>query len=321
MHRSTKIRRARRAVSRSSEHGRSLTSNIHSVDQHSDQDRNSSSFAAAEAKALEREIQSLRQDLSEAAQVQHLLNGPRELRRGNYEIACETFPVRHISGDFCTVFDVGRRTVFALGDIAGKGLTAGMWFTHVVSLVRVHAGSISDPATAMSAINSDLCSLRLERPLITVFLGSLDWSANTLSYCRAGHPPPVLVRVHSGSELSHEGGPVLGVIPDAEFETGTTVFHPGDGLLAYSDGLSELRNEQGEEFGIPRLLYEAERCERASAARLLFSMLGVVKDFCGGGQPEDDITMMAVLRSIVSGQLGAEPRQSRLLCEVQTPER
>jgi sigma-B regulation protein RsbU (phosphoserine phosphatase) len=267
-----------------------------SIDEHSEQNRGVQSFAAAQAKILENEIQSLRQDLSEAAQVQHLLNGPRELRRGNFEIACETFPVHQISGDFCTIFDVGHRTVFALGDIAGKGLTAGMWFTHIVSLVRFHAGSTSDPAAAMSAVNRELCSLRLERPLITVFLASLDWSANTLSYCRAGHPPPVVVRGHSGPELSHEGGPVLGVIQDAEFETGTTVLGPGDGLLAYSDGLSELRNEQGEEFGIRRLLDEAERCERSSAARLLFCMLGVVKDFAGGGQPDDDITMMAVLR-------------------------
>jgi sigma-B regulation protein RsbU (phosphoserine phosphatase) len=268
-----------------------------SIDEHSEQDRGVQSFAAAQAKVLENEIQSLRQDLSEAAQVQHLLNGPRELRRGNYEIACETFSVRPISGDFCTVFDVGHRTVFAIGDIAGKGLTAGMWFTHIVSLVRFHAGSTSDPATAMSAINRQFCSLRSECPLITVFLASLDWSANTLSYCRAGHPPPVVIRRHSGPELSHEGGAVLGVIPDAEFQTGTTVLGPGDGLLAYSDGLSELRNEQGEDFGIRRLLDEVERCERSSAARLLFCMLGAVKDFAGGGQPDDDITMMAVLRN------------------------
>ena len=243
-----------------------------------------------------REIESLRQDLIEAAQVQRRLNGPRELRRGKYEIACETFPVRHISGDFCTVFDVGHRTVFALGDIAGKGLTAGMWFTQVVSTVRIHAGSKSDPAEAMTAINRDLCSLRSEPPLSTIFLGNLDWSSNVLTYCRAGHPPPILVRARSESELLHEGGPVLGIAGAPGFETGSTVLRPGDGLLAYSDGLSELRNEQDEEFGIHRLMDEVERCERSSAARMLFCMLGVVKDFAGGGKPEDDITMMALLR-------------------------
>ncbi len=297
MHRTPAIRQSRRSEHRSKDYGWSVSSTAPSSDEHSDHSRELQSSAAAQTEALGREIQSLRRDLLEAAQVQYRLNGPRELRRGSYEIACETFPVRPISGDFCTVFDVGRRTVFALGDIAGKGLTAGMWFTEVVSLVRIHAGSISDPAEAMKAINADLCSLRSEPPMSTMFLGSLDWHSNILSYCRAGHPPAILVRDLSGPELLHEGGPVLGVLRRASFETGTTVFSPGDGLLGYSDGLSELRNEQGEEFGIHRLLDQMERCERSSAARMLFCMLGIAKDFAGGGQPEDDITVMALLRS------------------------
>ena len=284
MHRGTRIRHSTRSNNRFNEFGRPLPPMF---EEHS---------ATAQA-LLESEIQSLRQDISEAAHLQHLLNGPRELRRGDFEIACETFPVHLISGDFCTIFDVGDRTLFALGDIAGKGLSAGMWFTHIISLVRFHAASTADPAAAMFAINNELCSLRLERPLITVFLASLDSVSNTLTYCRAGHPPPLVVRADSSSELSHEGGPVLGVIHNAAFDLGQARFLPGDGLLAYSDGLSEIRNEQGDEFGIHRLLDEAERCERSSAARFLFCVLGVVKDFAGGAAPDDDITMMALLRN------------------------
>lgn len=290
MHRATKIRQARYSGYRQNEAGRPTSTKASPSSEQSQ-------LASGHREALEREVKALRQDLFEASQVQHRLNGPRELRRGSYEIACETFPASQISGDFCTVFDVGNKTVFALGDIAGKGLGAGMWFTHVVSLVRVHAGSSDDPATAMSAINANLCGLPSEPPLITVLLGSLDWPTNTLSYCRAGHPPPILVRARGGSELLHEGGPVLGVLPKARFDTGQIELRPGDGLLAYSDGVSEARNEQGEEFGFRRLLDEAEHCERSSAARMLFCMLGVVKDFAGGGAPEDDITTLAVLRS------------------------
>jgi sigma-B regulation protein RsbU (phosphoserine phosphatase) len=172
-----------------------------------------------------------------------------------------------------------------------------MWFTHIISLVRFHAAATIDPAAAMYAINNELCSLRLERPLITVFLANLDWAAGTLTYCRAGHPPPIVVHSDSGSELSHEGGPILGVIQNAAFDLGHTTFRPGDGLLAYSDGLSEICNEQGEEFGIRRLLDEAERCERSSAAKFLFCVLGAVKDFAGGAAPDDDITMMALLNN------------------------
>ena len=107
----------------------------------------------------------------------------------------------------------------------------------------------------------------------------------------------MVVHADSGPELSHEGGPILGVIHNASFDLGRTMLRPGDGLLAYSDGLSEIRNEQGEEFGIRRLLDEAERCERSSAANFLFCVLGAVKDFAGGAVPDDDITMMALLRA------------------------
>jgi serine phosphatase RsbU (regulator of sigma subunit) len=286
MHRGIRSRHSSRSGNRSGEFVRPLSPSM--AEEHS---------VAAQARVLENEVRSLRQDISEAAHLQHLLNGPRELRRGHFEIACETFPVNLISGDFCTIFDVGNKTVIALGDIAGKGLTAGMWFTHIISLVRFHAASTADPAAAMFAINNELCSLRLERPLITVFLASLDSTDNTLTYCRAGHPPPIVVRAHSGPALAHEGGPILGVIHNAAFDMGATTFRPGDGLLAYSDGVSEIRNERGEDFGIRRLLDEAERCERSSAAKFLFCLLGAVKDFAGGAAPDDDITMMALLKN------------------------
>jgi sigma-B regulation protein RsbU (phosphoserine phosphatase) len=142
----------------------------------------------------------------------------------------------------------------------------------------------------------------MERPLITVFLAFLDWPRNTLSYCRAGHPPPVVVRANSGPELAHEGGPVLGVLPSAEFASGTITFGPGDGLLAYSDGLSELRNVHGDEFGIGRLFDEVQVCERFSASQLLFSMLGIAKDFAGDSISDDDITMLALLRNNVKSR-------------------
>lgn len=253
--------------------------------------------AATHVEALEREIATLKQELADAAQVQRCFTGPRTIRRGEYEIAFETFAARHISGDFCTVFDVGDRIVLALGDIGGKGLVAGMWFTHVVSLIRCHAAQHDDPAEAVAAVNEDLCRWRPAPPLTSMLLMSLYWRSNSLSFCRAGHPPAILVRGSHQSDLLHEGGPLLGVVTNAKFDTGTVEIGPGDALLAYSDGLSELQDASAEEFGIHRLMDETERCERSSADRILFCMLGAAQDFAGVRQPEDDITMLSILRS------------------------
>src|SRR5437870_11838747 len=93
---------------------------------------------------LRREHDDLRRTMYEAAQVQRKLCGPRLLRREPFEIASEIFPVRHLSGDFISVFELGTDLVFAIGDIAGKGLSAGMWFTHVVGMVRLQIEALGD---------------------------------------------------------------------------------------------------------------------------------------------------------------------------------
>src|SRR5689334_3270966 len=85
------------------------------------------------------EVTALYRELFEALQVQRRLSGPRRIRRGHFEITSEVFAIQHISGDFVTVFDLGDATFFGLGDIAGKGLTAAMWSTHVMSLVRTYS--------------------------------------------------------------------------------------------------------------------------------------------------------------------------------------
>src|SRR5213078_2577915 len=103
--------------------------------------------------SLKREHDDLSRSVYEAAQVQRRLCGPRHLRAGGYEFASEIFPVRHLSGDFISLLQLEGDLVFAIGDIAGKGLTAGMWFTHVVGMIRRQMSVLGDPAAALSSVN------------------------------------------------------------------------------------------------------------------------------------------------------------------------
>src|SRR5207245_9135622 len=104
------------------------------------------------------------------AQLQINRGGPRLVSGECCEIASAILPLRHLSGYFISVFELGTDLVFAIGDIAGKGLSAGMWFTHVVGMVRLQIEALGDPAAALSAINRDLLLTRLELPLTTVLL-------------------------------------------------------------------------------------------------------------------------------------------------------
>lgn len=251
--------------------------------------------------ALHREHDELRQALFAAAQVQRKLCAPRELRRGRFEIASEIFPVRDISGDFYDVLELGAAMGLAVGDIAGKGLAAGLWFTHLVGLIRIHAGpgpigagSLPDPAAAVAAINRDLCRLPAGPPMVSLFLGWLDSRRGELVYCNAGQPPALLLRRGGTVESLREGGPLLGALPQASFGSGRVVVEPGDTLIGYSDGIVECRNGSDEEFGVRRLLAAARSAGRSSASTMLFSLLGAVQDFAGSRPRDDDFTLMVV---------------------------
>jgi serine phosphatase RsbU (regulator of sigma subunit) len=246
---------------------------------------------------LRREHDELLRSMYEAAQVQRKLCGPRLLRRASFEIASEIFPVRHLSGDFISVFELGPDLVFAIGDIAGKDLSAGMWFTHVVGMVRLQVEALGDPAAALSAINRNLLLTHLELPLTTVFVGRLVLQTGQVTYCSAGHPPALVFRNDGHVESLREGGPVLGVLAGACFANGQTTLQPGDTLLGYSDGITECQNENGAEFGAERLAAAAQFSRGSSAGGMLFSVLGAAKDFAGSQSREDDMALIVVRRA------------------------
>ena len=249
-----------------------------------------------ELAALRRDRDALQLGFFEAAHVQQRLGAPRHLRRGAFDIAGETFPVRHASGDFLTAFDAGFHTVLGIGDIAGKGLSAAMWFTHLVGLIRLFAESLPDPAGVAAAINGHLASLDPEAPITTLFLTWADARTGDLVYSNAGHPAPFVLRRDGSVEWLSRGGPVLGAVPDATFVNGGAVLNPGDTLLGYTDGILECRNTRGEEFGVERLVDATRSAISPSASATLFSVLGSVQDFAAAEPRVDDLALMVVRR-------------------------
>src|SRR3984893_18318636 len=217
----------------------------------------------------------------EAAQGQRRLCGPRHLRAGPYEFASEIFPVRHLSGDFITLMQIEGDLVFAIGDIAGKGLMAAMWFTDVIGMIRRQMTTVGDPAAVLSAVNRDLLLTGLEVPLATLFLARVNLENGELTYCNAGHPPALLLRENGEVEELRAGGPVLGALSGASFANGSERLSLSDTLLAYSDGIPESRNESGSEFGAKGLLNAARTFSGCKPSVMLFSVLAAVEGFAG----------------------------------------
>jgi sigma-B regulation protein RsbU (phosphoserine phosphatase) len=183
-----------------------------------------------------------------------------------------------------------------LGDIGGKGVAAGMWFTHLAGLLQSYGRRDSDPASIASEINRHLCYLRPIAPFVTAFLAQIDCKLGEVTYCNAGHFPPILLRADGRTELLEEGGPLLGAIEGAHFHSGELTLEPGDTLVAYSDGVLECCNTSGEEFGTDRLMVAFRQAKQRSARATLMTLLATVQDFANGSPLCDDVSLTVIQR-------------------------
>lgn len=245
--------------------------------------------------ALQKDYADLHTALFEAAQVHRRLCAPRLVRHGHFEIASEIFAVRQLPGDFFTAQESASGVILALGDICGKGLAAGMWVTHLAGLVGTHSAANPQPQAVATAVNRDFCRMS-PVPLASLFLAKLDPFTGSLDYCSAGHPPALLLRADGSMELLSDGGPLLGVVPSPFFAQGSAQLRPGDALLAYSDGVLDSVNNEGEDFGSERLKRHFREVGTSTADAVLFSVLGAVQDFAEGRSLEDDLSLVVLRR-------------------------
>jgi phosphoserine phosphatase RsbU/P len=263
-------------------------------------------FLTDELEALRRDHAKVQQAIFEAAQVQRRLCAPRERSWCDFEIAGEIFPVRHLSGDFFKVMELGSALDVVLGDIAGKGLTAGIWQAHLMGLIQRSARNHASPDLVAGEVNHELCHDDGAPPLTALFFARIDPHTNELAYCNAGLPAPLLLRANRTLERLVQGGPMLGAMKNASFQIGTVSLNPADMLIIYSDGVTECRNRADDEFEVDRLVAAGRSVHGVSASKALFSLLGTVLDFADSCTPHDDITLLVIRRR--DAMKGGRPR-------------
>ncbi len=249
-----------------------------------------------ELAALRREQSKLNRGIFEAAQIQRRLCAPRQFSSGEFDVAGEIFPVRHLSGDFFKVMELDSALGIVVGDIAGKGLSAGIWLPHLISLIHRCAQAHPDPADAIAQANRELCAGYGEPPLVAVFFARIDLEDGTIVYCNAGLPSPLIFGPGEEVTRLEKGGPMLGALANGTFSTGTVTLHPGDMLIACSDGVTECQNSDDQEFELARLSAAAQSARGRSVSQTLFSALGAVLDFADGCPLSDDLTLLVVRR-------------------------
>jgi serine phosphatase RsbU (regulator of sigma subunit) len=184
-------------------------------------------------------------EVNAARNVQQYLIPTRLPATPGFSIASEYRPSREVGGDFFQVLPQSSdgSVLIVIGDVAGKGVEAGMLATLIVGAVRTAASFTSDPARILALLNERLCG----RGLATCLALHVEQDGSA-TLVNAGHLPPYL----NGKELAIEGALPLGAVPGMQFPVSRFTLAPGDSLLLMTDGVVEAQDAKGQLFGFER---------------------------------------------------------------------
>jgi sigma-B regulation protein RsbU (phosphoserine phosphatase) len=209
------------------------------------------------------------------------------------ELAARCHFCLEVAGDYYDIIPVENGcTVFAVGDVSGKGAGAAMLMANLQASLRTAAGMGIPLANLVSRINELIYRNTPPEQFITFFVAMFDPARMTLTYVNAGHNPPMLLRSGGQLETLDEGGLLLGVFTSIAYREATLSVSEGDVLLLYTDGVSEAMNETEDEFGEDRLRTSLEESRSASPQAILERIEDAVLTHHGSVALEDDFTLL-----------------------------
>ena len=280
--------------------------------------------------AEQKEKQRMESELAIAQEVQGQLFPKLDQQMACLEVHGVCRPARTVSGDYYDFLPLGpERMGIAVGDISGKGISAALLMATVHSAVRVyefgalpdrevlaaagraafaadrhqgglatvetsatiHGDAFHSPSEVIWLLNRHLFHSTPPEKYATMFLGIFDGESRQLTYCNAGHLPPLVVGADGTLRRLEAGGTVIGLLDGVSYTEKSIELHPSDLFVAYSDGVTEPENEFGE-FGEERLLEILRANQQMPLARISELVTTAVQDWMGGGEQPDDVTLV-----------------------------
>jgi phosphoserine phosphatase RsbU/P len=179
---------------------------------------------------------------------------------------------------------------FALGDVAGKGPPAALLAAQLQGTLAVQSYSDATPAATVTNVNRVLARRAVGSRFATLVYDVISCDG-VLTYCNAGHNPPLLIG-RRGVQRLETGGLILGAFSEASFEQDTVPLCPDDTLVVFSDGVTEALNAEGAEFGEERLIACVDANRGLTPRAMVDCLLGSVDRFSMGATPNDDRTAL-----------------------------
>jgi sigma-B regulation protein RsbU (phosphoserine phosphatase) len=212
---------------------------------------------------------------------------------------CE--PARVVSGDYYDfIVEDEARLDIVVADISGKGISAALLMANLQAAMRNQLLSIKHDspedienslAEVVTQLNQQIYLNSPAEKYATLFLSRYDAETRRLSYCNAGHLPPILLE-GQGVQMLEPTGMVVGLFPNASYQAKSVEMSPGSTLAIFTDGVTEAVNGTDEEFGDERLL-EALRGSRARTPEGIYKfVIEKIRAWQGDLPQHDDITLI-----------------------------
>jgi phosphoserine phosphatase RsbU/P len=238
-------------------------------------------------------------DLEAAARVQRafLPTLPSEVPGARFAWAFE--PSSQLTGDYLNIFRLGEQHV-GLGvlDVSGQGVAAALLSVTVSQLLaRAAAGpAATPPAEVAASLSRELTSAAIVDQTLSLLYGVLALETGEFRFVSAGHPGPVHIPIGRPPVKLEVSGFPIGVGGD-EYKEQVITLKSGDRLVLCCDGLTGVRNTEGEHFGTRRLLTAAEETRKLSLADHIAALVRAVENWRGGQPRHDDISLLAIERT------------------------
>jgi sigma-B regulation protein RsbU (phosphoserine phosphatase) len=268
----------------------------------------------------QKEKQRLENEITIAQEVQAQLFPRHITQLPSLEVFGFCRPARSVSGDYYDFLSLGpERLLLAVGDVSGKGISAALLMATIHSAVRAYSvegipalrqmqavgagpavltrgGSLIEgaevcPGTLLSLLNHQLYHSTPQEKYATLFLAMYDANTRRLTFGNAGHLPPLVLSENGAVKRLEDGGTVVGLFDNINYDEASVQLRPGEIFLAYSDGVTEPENEFGE-FGEQRLIELVHENRDLPLERISEIVTAAVDDWIGGAEQPDDVTLV-----------------------------
>lgn len=250
-----------------------------------------------------KEKERMQSELEIAREVQAQLFPKAPPANRTLKLAATCRPARSVSGDYYDYLAISEGAVaFALGDVAGKGISAALLMASIQSAMRTQLtatnGARSDhfsTSSLVSTLNRQLYASTSPEKYATFYFALYDEAQQTLTYTNAGHLPPFLMRRGKFEKLE-PNGMVVGAFPLAKYGEETVRLEPDDILVAYTDGIVEPEDTYGEMFGEERFQDLLAKYAHADSSEIMARVMEAVVQWTGSSELQDDMTMLVARR-------------------------